>query len=155
MRAYFSECRLTMARWRSGWSRWRQRRGRRRPRRPRTWSPPVWSTAGGDKRRRVKRHFNIWPNTFFFFYFLSLWKQIKTDKYQLAKKKKNWLQFTSAQGQTSSVRFNTPLATCTQIIHKSQKQELYTWHGLDRCETWLFTFLVNFWTVFLNFLLYF
>lgn len=154
MRAYFSECRLTMARWRSGWSRWRQRRGRRRPRRPRTWSPPVWSTAGGDKRRRMKRHFNIWPNTFFiFFSFLSLWKQIRTDKYQLAKKKKTG--FTSVQGQTSSVRFNTPLATCTQIIHKSQKQELYTWHGLDRCETWLFTFIVNFWTVFLNFLLYF
>lgn len=56
----FSKCWLTAARWRSGWSRWRERRGRRRPRKPQTWSPPVWSTAGGE--RRARRHFNVWQH---------------------------------------------------------------------------------------------
>ena len=45
---------LTVARWWSGWSRWRERRGRRRPRRPRTWSPPVWSTAGRKREEEDK-----------------------------------------------------------------------------------------------------
>lgn len=53
--AVSSECLLTRAQWWSGWSRWRQRRGRHRPRTPRTWSPPVWSTAGGNKKRPARR----------------------------------------------------------------------------------------------------
>lgn len=66
---------LTQAQWRSGWSRWRERRGRRRPRKLRTWSPPVWSTAGGKQEEEGTAFKHLIMHLSSFVY---RWKQTET-----------------------------------------------------------------------------